>query len=253
MWKWTKNIKFKIWQLTNFQIQFSSKFSNFHNYFPLDNLFLSNLRIVNCTQIFFFLIWFTWKLYTYKIYILIYLYFSHIFVHNSRIKENGIRISTNSEINDLRWKQGSKFHSWIDPNGGSILWNSTKRNASSVYALASGHADCVAKLALPKNGITGERQRTMEARFLVAEETKKKKGKRHTKAAPRSLRPRHTWETYNNSFIDSKIPRIFTNGYNKYFLSTCYLLFVLRARIDREEIYTERIIMYCNIQWKILR
>lgn len=74
MWKWAKNIEFKILLLFFKEIKYlQSKIDNlnkktfiffiyFHNYFSLDNLFLSNLKIANCTRIFFFLIWFTWKL-----------------------------------------------------------------------------------------------------------------------------------------------------------------------------------------------
>ena len=236
MWKWAKNIEFKILLLFFKEIKYlQSKIDNlnkktfiffiyFHNYFSLDNLFLSNLKIANCTRIFFFLIWFTWKLskkyYSLSLHITlssIYIYIYISTIHTS--KKMNIRISTGFGIgiNDLRWKQGSKFHSWIDPNSGtSILWSSAKRNASSVYALASGHADCVAKPALPKNGITGERRRTMEARFLVAEEThtqKKKKRKKREKIHKSdstifafSTCSTHVRNVYNNSFIDSKIP-----------------------------------------------
>lgn len=56
--------------------------------------------------------------------------------------------------------------------------NCVKQNALAVHALAIGHAEAasrVASSALPKNGITGERQRTMEACFLVVEREKRNK------------------------------------------------------------------------------
>lgn len=56
--------------------------------------------------------------------------------------------------------------------------NCVKHNALAVHALAVGHAEAawrVASSALPKNGITGERQRTMEACLLVVEREKRNK------------------------------------------------------------------------------
>lgn len=104
MWKWAKNIEFKILLLFFKEIKYlQSKIDNlnkktfiffiyFHNYFSLDNLFLSNLKIANCTRIFFFLIWFTWKLsknyYSLSLHITSSSIYIYIYIHNSHIKEN---------------------------------------------------------------------------------------------------------------------------------------------------------------------
>lgn len=108
MWKWAKNIEFKILLLFFKEIKYlQSKIDNlnkktfiffiyFHNYFSLDNLFLSNLKIANYTRIFFFLIWFTWKLnkkilfsfFAYNIIINIYIYIYPQFTHQRKWYSN---------------------------------------------------------------------------------------------------------------------------------------------------------------------